>query len=77
MNKNLHRVIFNKARGIRMVVQETASSEGKASNGSTGSANISAFRIIVIIYFINISDPLNPVWQAFEVIKRLNNRHII
>lgn len=35
MNKNLHRVIFNKARGIRMVVQETASSEGKASNGST------------------------------------------
>lgn len=35
MNKNLHRVIFNKARGIRMVVQETASSEGKAGNGST------------------------------------------
>lgn len=35
MNKNFHRVIFNKARGIRMVVQETASSEGKASNGST------------------------------------------
>ncbi|WP_039051213.1 hemagglutinin repeat-containing protein [Comamonas thiooxydans] len=35
MNKNLHRVIFNKARGIRIVVQETASSEGKAGNGST------------------------------------------
>lgn len=35
MNKNLHRVIFNKARGIRMVVQETASSEGKASTAST------------------------------------------
>lgn len=35
MNKHLHRVIFNRARGIRMVVQETASSEGKASNGST------------------------------------------
>jgi filamentous hemagglutinin len=35
MNKNLHRVIFNKSRGVRMVVQETASSEGKASNGST------------------------------------------
>ncbi len=38
MNKNLHRVIFNKARGIRMVVQETAASEGKAGNGSTQTA---------------------------------------
>ncbi len=38
MNKNLHRVIFNKARGIRMVVQETAASEGKAGNGSTRTA---------------------------------------
>ncbi|WP_370678465.1 hemagglutinin repeat-containing protein [Comamonas sp. GB3 AK4-5] len=40
MNKNLHRVIFNKSRGIRMVVQETASSVGKASSGhtQTGSA---------------------------------------
>lgn len=35
MNKNLHRVVFNKARGIRMVVQETAASDGKAGNGST------------------------------------------
>ncbi|WP_057092355.1 hemagglutinin repeat-containing protein [Comamonas thiooxydans] len=44
MNKNLHRVIFNKARGIRMVVQETASSEGKAGNGSrqTGAAHSGA-----------------------------------
>lgn len=38
MNKNLHRVIFNQSRGIRMVVQETASSVGKAGNASTQTA---------------------------------------
>ena len=36
MNARLHRVIFNAARGIRMVVQETASSNGKGASGSTG-----------------------------------------
>lgn len=34
MNKNLHRLIFNHARGLRMAVQETASTCGKA-NGAT------------------------------------------
>ena len=36
MNARLHRVIFNAARGIRMVVQETASSTGKGASRSTG-----------------------------------------
>ena len=34
MNTRLHRVLFNAARGLRMVVQETARSMGKA-NGTT------------------------------------------
>lgn len=35
MNKNLHRIVFNAARGARMVVQETARSAGKAASGAT------------------------------------------
>ncbi|MCL1960766.1 MAG: filamentous hemagglutinin N-terminal domain-containing protein, partial [Desulfovibrionaceae bacterium] len=31
MNKNLHRIIFNAARGMRMAVQETAKSTGKTA----------------------------------------------
>ena len=36
MNKHLHRIVFNAARGTRMVVQETARSAGKAGSGATG-----------------------------------------
>jgi filamentous hemagglutinin len=39
MNRHLHRVIFNHVRGQRMVVQETASSTGKA-NGATSMRDI-------------------------------------
>uniref|UniRef100_UPI004039F26D two-partner secretion domain-containing protein n=1 Tax=unclassified Variovorax TaxID=663243 RepID=UPI004039F26D len=49
MNKHLHRIVFNAARGIRMVVQETATSTGKGSSKATatgaqqvGSARASA-----------------------------------
>ncbi|RYF75686.1 MAG: hypothetical protein EOO22_04095, partial [Comamonadaceae bacterium] len=35
MNKQLHRVIFNAARGLLMVVQESARS-GRASGGGSG-----------------------------------------
>lgn len=42
MNRHLHRIVFNAARGMRMVVQETASSTGKgkskAMSGSGGTA---------------------------------------
>ncbi|MES2972959.1 MAG: ESPR-type extended signal peptide-containing protein [Pseudomonadota bacterium] len=34
MNKNLHRIIFNAARGERMVVAETATSLGKGRNAA-------------------------------------------
>ncbi|MCR8961061.1 hemagglutinin repeat-containing protein [Variovorax sp. S2] len=35
MNKNLHRIVFNARRGLRMVVQETAKSTGKGSSKAT------------------------------------------
>jgi filamentous hemagglutinin len=43
MNRHLHRIVFNAARGMRMVVQETATSTGKgksrATSGSSGTAS--------------------------------------
>ncbi len=35
MNRHLHRIVFNAARGMRMVVQETASSTGRGTNKAT------------------------------------------
>src|SRR5688500_12571218 len=35
MNKHLHRIVFNAARGMRMVVQETARSAGKATGAAS------------------------------------------
>ena len=35
MNRHLHRVVFNAARGTRMVVQETAASTGKGASKTT------------------------------------------
>ena len=36
MNKHLHRIVFNAARGLRMVVQETAKSTGRGARKATG-----------------------------------------
>lgn len=38
MNKNLHRIVFNAKRGLRMVVQETAKSTGKGTSKATTGA---------------------------------------
>jgi filamentous hemagglutinin len=38
MNKNLHRIVFNARRGLRMAVAETAVSQGKSASGEGGSA---------------------------------------
>jgi len=35
MNRHMHRVVFNAARGIRMAVQETATSIGRKASGAT------------------------------------------
>jgi filamentous hemagglutinin len=53
MNKHLYRIIFNAARGMRMVVQETAASIGKgASKGTPGApgrtaAAVALFGVLV------------------------------
>ena len=39
MNKNLHRIVFNAKRGLRMVVQETAKSTGKGASKATSGAS--------------------------------------
>ena len=41
MNKQCYRVIFNKARGMLMVVSEAARSQGKTSNAGEGGSDIS------------------------------------
>ncbi|WP_218690405.1 hemagglutinin repeat-containing protein [Psychrobacter sp. BF1] len=41
MNKQCYRVVFNKARGMLMVVSEAARSQGKTSNASEGGSDIS------------------------------------
>ncbi|MDM0087151.1 MULTISPECIES: hemagglutinin repeat-containing protein [unclassified Variovorax] len=38
MNKRLHRIVFNAARGLRMVVRESARSTGKGASGATSAA---------------------------------------
>jgi len=43
MNKHLHRIVFNAARGTRMVVQETARSTGKDSGATTPAVIAVAF----------------------------------
>jgi filamentous hemagglutinin len=42
MNRQLHRVVFNAARGMRMVVQETATSTGKGASKATAAVGAMA-----------------------------------
>jgi filamentous hemagglutinin len=46
MNKHLHRIVFNAARGLRMAVQETARSAGKAASGATPALAGSALALL-------------------------------
>nr|WP_242631022.1 filamentous hemagglutinin N-terminal domain-containing protein [Variovorax paradoxus] len=49
MNKNLHRIVFNAKRGLRMVVQETAKSTGKGSSkATTVAAGAAAFAPMLV-----------------------------
>jgi filamentous hemagglutinin len=43
MNRHLHRIVFNAARGMRMVVQETATSTGKGASKATSTGGAGAF----------------------------------
>ena len=44
MNKHLYRIIFNKRRGLLMVVAENAGSGGKAASGEGEAAGASGAR---------------------------------
>ncbi|BEP41579.1 hemagglutinin repeat-containing protein [Variovorax sp. V15] len=48
MNRHLHRVVFNAARGMRMVVQETAASTGKGASRATTAAGAAALAGVLI-----------------------------
>lgn len=48
MNRHLHRVVFNAARGMRMVVQETATSIGKGASRATTAAGAAALAGVLI-----------------------------
>lgn len=48
MNRHLHRVVFNAARGMRMVVQETAASTGKGASRATTAAGATALAGVLI-----------------------------
>ena len=43
MNRHLHRIVFNATRGMRMVVQETATSTGKGASKATSTSGGRAF----------------------------------
>ena len=49
MNKHLYRVVFNAARGLRVVVQETARSAGKATGTTPAIAAGALFGVLVAL----------------------------
>ncbi|WP_239142761.1 ESPR domain-containing protein [Variovorax sp. WS11] len=49
MNKHLHRVVFNAVRGLRVVVQETARSAGKATGTTPAIAAGALFGVLVAL----------------------------
>ncbi|MGI4780068.1 MAG: filamentous hemagglutinin N-terminal domain-containing protein [Janthinobacterium lividum] len=76
MNRNFHRIIFNAARGIRMVVQETAGSvgqgAGKATRGGTGAVlGVTAFAAALVSAPLQaqiVADPTAPGAQRATVL---------
>ncbi|CAM3614901.1 Toxin CdiA [Pseudomonas reidholzensis] len=72
MNKHLYRVIFNKARGLLMVVAETVSSQGKAPGERAGGgasvqpcvATLGGLRFALMGALGLISLSVAPAWAA-------------
>ncbi|RZL89984.1 MAG: hypothetical protein EOP82_17270, partial [Variovorax sp.] len=48
MNKRLHRVVFNAARGLRMVVHEGARSAGKATGTISGVLDVTIAAVLAL-----------------------------
>jgi filamentous hemagglutinin len=51
MNRHLHRIVFNAARGMRMVVQETANSTGKGKSKATSGSGGTASAVVTVALF--------------------------
>jgi filamentous hemagglutinin len=51
MNRHLHRIVFNAARGMRMVVQETATSTGKGKARATGGSSRTTSVVAAVALF--------------------------
>src|ERR1700754_4812146 len=85
MNKHLHRIVFNAARGLRMVVQETARSTGKgaakATSGGTGAvvsgAAIAAALMTAPLHAQIVADPGAPGRQRPTVLVAPNGVPLI
>ena len=73
MNKHLHRIIFNASRGIRMVVQETAKSAGKATGATsavvaTALVSLLAASPASVAYAQIAASPMAPASQRAAVL---------
>lgn len=55
MNKNFHRVIFNAARRMRMVVQETARSVGKSTGTSTRMSSPRSTAVEILVFIASLT----------------------
>jgi filamentous hemagglutinin family protein len=88
MNKHLHRIVFNAARGLRMVVQETARSTGrgarKATSGGAGAgsaavslAAIAAALMSAPLHAQIVADPNAPGGQRPTVLGAPNGVPVV
>jgi filamentous hemagglutinin len=88
MNKHLHRIVFNAARGLRMVVQETARSTGrgarKATSGGAGAgsaavsvAAIAAALMSAPLHAQIVADPHAPGGQRPTVLGAPNGVPVV
>ncbi|MDM0046631.1 filamentous hemagglutinin N-terminal domain-containing protein [Variovorax dokdonensis] len=80
MNKYFHRVIFNAARGLRMVVQETARSVGKGASRSTATTAAGLFGTLVLVGSVHaqiVADPNAPGNQRPTVLPAPNGAPVV
>ncbi|MES2976556.1 MAG: EndoU domain-containing protein [Pseudomonadota bacterium] len=81
MNKNLHRIIFNAARGQRMVVAETATSLGKGRNAAAH-AVVTALAFASVLLLTPASaqikaDPAAKTDQSILINNKFDMNHVL
>lgn len=75
MNKNKYRVVFNRARGALMVVQENGNASRSASNRKASSVPLAVWRPIAIAAALLLGAPLSALAQI--VPSGGSNTHVI